>query len=46
MKSHNLIDFPWCGLRINMRDLSVMVDYSRYSGEGKKVINDIYESNS
>lgn len=26
-------DFPWCGLRINMKDLSVTTDYSRYSGD-------------
>lgn len=28
--------FPWCGYAINMRDLSIMVDYSRYKDSGIK----------
>jgi len=28
------IGFPWCGFLINMRDLSVTVDYSRYATWG------------
>lgn len=27
-------DFPWCGLLINMKNLSVVVDYRKYSGQG------------
>ncbi|KDR78994.1 hypothetical protein GALMADRAFT_244716 [Galerina marginata CBS 339.88] len=26
--------FPWCGYSINMRDLSITVDYTRYHGPG------------
>ena len=27
--------FPWCGYSINMKDLSIMVDYSRYNDSGE-----------
>lgn len=27
--------FPWCGLLIDMTDLSILADYTRYSGTGK-----------
>ncbi|KAF8843745.1 hypothetical protein BDN67DRAFT_1023647, partial [Paxillus ammoniavirescens] len=26
------VDFPWCGLLIDMTDLSVLADYTRYNG--------------
>lgn len=28
--AHSIVGFPWCGYAINMDDLSVMADYSRY----------------
>jgi hypothetical protein len=28
------IDFPWCGLLIDMTDLSILADYTRYNGIG------------
>jgi hypothetical protein len=31
----DVIGFPWCGLLINMSNLSVMADYSRYNGHGE-----------
>lgn len=27
--------FPWCGLLIDMTDLSILADYTRYSGTGR-----------
>jgi hypothetical protein len=29
------IGFPWCGLLIDMSNLSVMADYPRYDGHGE-----------
>lgn len=34
------IAFPWCGYMINMKDLSVSVDYTRYHGTGKSGCTD------
>ncbi|KIK96791.1 hypothetical protein PAXRUDRAFT_825592 [Paxillus rubicundulus Ve08.2h10] len=28
------VDFPWCGLLIDMSDLSILADYTRYNGTG------------
>ncbi|PPQ76237.1 hypothetical protein CVT26_008145, partial [Gymnopilus dilepis] len=28
------VTFPWCGYSINMRDLSITVDYTRYQAYG------------
>jgi hypothetical protein len=33
-----VVDFPWCGLLIDMSKLSVRVDYSRYRGNGECLI--------
>lgn len=31
---HSYSAFPWCGYAIDMKDLSIMVDYSRYKNSG------------
>ena len=30
-----LLDFPWCGYLIDMKNLTISVDYTRYKDKGE-----------
>ncbi|KAL1727287.1 hypothetical protein EV714DRAFT_217590 [Schizophyllum commune] len=34
----NLADFPWCGYLIDMKNLTISVDYTRYKDKGESVL--------
>ncbi|KAL1674220.1 hypothetical protein EV122DRAFT_221064, partial [Schizophyllum commune] len=36
--SDYLADFPWCGYMIDMKNLTISVDYTRYKDKGESVL--------